>query len=166
MIFNNSIIEAIDFSGNNFLGHLPSTIGLYLPNLLGLHCTAASNAPLIRTNLSGIIHGRSLSLSYQIIYSLALFRIRLVLVNLVVEFLYKSGINYQVIHQAALGVPQSFGSLIGLESLDLSGNNLSGEIPRSLGELSHFNFFNVSYNGLEREIPSGGPGANFFAESF
>ncbi|KAK9223548.1 hypothetical protein WN944_011993 [Citrus x changshan-huyou] len=60
MIFNNSIIEAIDFSGNNFLGHLPSTIGLHLPNLLGLHCAAASNAPLIRTNLSGIIHGRYL----------------------------------------------------------------------------------------------------------
>ncbi|GAY33978.1 hypothetical protein CUMW_009070 [Citrus unshiu] len=55
------------------------------------------------------------------------------------------GINYQVIHQAALGVPQSFGSLIGLESLDLSGNNLSGEIPRSLGELSHFNFFNHNH---------------------
>lgn len=81
MIFNNSIIEAIDFSGNNFLGHLPSTIGLHLPNLLGLHCAAASNAPLIRTNLSRIIHGRSLSLSYQIIYSLALFRIRLVIAD-------------------------------------------------------------------------------------
>lgn len=74
-------LEAINFSGNNLLGYLPSTIGLYFPNLLGLHCTAAPNAPIIGTNLSGIIHGRSLSFSYQIIYSLALFRIQLVIAD-------------------------------------------------------------------------------------
>lgn len=76
------------------------------------------------------------------------------------------GINYQVIYQAALGVPQSFSSLICLESLDLSGNNLFGEIPKSLEDLSHLSDFNVSYNGLEGEIPSGGLFANFFGESF
>lgn len=67
---------------------------------------------------------------------------------------------------SSIGGSSIFWSLISLESLDSSGNNLSGEIPKSLEELSDFNFFNVSYNGLEGEIPSEGPCANFFAESF
>ncbi|XP_048330747.2 receptor kinase-like protein Xa21 [Ziziphus jujuba] len=50
--------------------------------------------------------------------------------------------------------------------MDLSRNNLSGEIPNSLEALLSLKHFNVSYNQLEGEIPTGGPFVNFSAESF
>ncbi|XVE63834.1 hypothetical protein DITRI_Ditri07aG0052700 [Diplodiscus trichospermus] len=63
-------------------------------------------------------------------------------------------------------IPESFGGSISLEFLDLSCNNLSGVIPRSLVKLSHLKYFNVSSNELQGEIPSGGPFANFTAQSY
>ncbi|KAK2984095.1 hypothetical protein RJ640_017714 [Escallonia rubra] len=63
-------------------------------------------------------------------------------------------------------IPESFGDLITLDSLDLSQNNLSGAIPKSLQALSHLTYLNLSSNKLAGEIPSGGPFANFTAQSF
>ncbi|XP_059431342.1 probable LRR receptor-like serine/threonine-protein kinase At3g47570 isoform X1 [Corylus avellana] len=63
-------------------------------------------------------------------------------------------------------IPQSFGDLKGLDMLNLSYNNLNGSIPKSLEALSYLKNLNVSFNELSGEIPSGGPFANFTAESF
>nr|XP_023902090.1 receptor kinase-like protein Xa21 [Quercus suber] len=63
-------------------------------------------------------------------------------------------------------IPQSFGQLKGLDKLDLSNNNLSGAIPKSLETLTYLKYLNLSFNKLSGEIPSGGPFANFKAESF
>ncbi|KAL4650926.1 hypothetical protein ACB092_01G122200 [Castanea dentata] len=63
-------------------------------------------------------------------------------------------------------IPQSFGNLKGLDQLDLSNNNLFGTIPKSIEELPFLKFLNLSFNNLSGEIPSGGPFANFTAESF
>ncbi|KAK2984315.1 hypothetical protein RJ640_002693, partial [Escallonia rubra] len=61
---------------------------------------------------------------------------------------------------------RTFRSLVSLESLDLSRNNLSGLIPKSLDKLMYLKHFNVSYNKLHGEIPSGGPFKNFISQSF
>ncbi|CDP07950.1 unnamed protein product [Coffea canephora] len=53
-----------------------------------------------------------------------------------------------------------------LEYLDMSHNDFSGTIPESLVKLGGLNYFNVSFNRLEEEIPTGGPFANFTAQSF
>ncbi|XVE63836.1 hypothetical protein DITRI_Ditri07aG0052900 [Diplodiscus trichospermus] len=63
-------------------------------------------------------------------------------------------------------IPEYFSGSISLEFLDLSCNNLSGVIPGSLVKLSHLKYFNVSSNELQGEIPSGGPFANFTAQSY
>ena len=41
-----------------------------------------------------------------------------------------------------------------LESLDLSINQLSGEIPSCIGDLTNLNFIHLEYNQLSGEIPS------------
>ncbi|KAE9464170.1 hypothetical protein C3L33_03922, partial [Rhododendron williamsianum] len=42
-----------------------------------------------------------------------------------------------------------------LESLDLSRNQLSGELPQSMSDLTFLNHLNVSYNNLSGQIPTG-----------
>ncbi|KAH6765201.1 hypothetical protein C2S51_016450 [Perilla frutescens var. frutescens] len=58
------------------------------------------------------------------------------------------------------------GSMLSLVSLDLSHNNLSGVIPKSLEALQYLQYMNVSFNDLSGEIPTGGPFRNFTMESF
>ncbi|XP_017639901.1 receptor-like protein 11 [Gossypium arboreum] len=61
---------------------------------------------------------------------------------------------------------ESFDELLSLEFLDLSRNNLSGEIPKSLEKLRYLKYFNVSFNRLEGEIPEGRLFGNYTTESF
>ncbi|CAN4081858.1 unnamed protein product [Withania somnifera] len=56
--------------------------------------------------------------------------------------------------------------MLSLEYLDLSNNNLTGEIPKSLEALLYLKHLNVSFNKLSGEIPTGGPFANFTNQSF
>ncbi|XP_059663766.1 receptor like protein 27-like [Cornus florida] len=52
-------------------------------------------------------------------------------------------------------IPSSLGNLTEIESLDLSQNKLSGEIPQQLTQLMILEFFNVSFNHLKGPIPRG-----------
>ncbi|XP_039000394.1 receptor kinase-like protein Xa21 [Hibiscus syriacus] len=56
--------------------------------------------------------------------------------------------------------------MLNLEFLDLSRDNLSGQIPKSLEKLCYLKSFNVSFNRLYGEIPEGGSFGNFSIESF
>ncbi|KAK8548452.1 hypothetical protein V6N12_061366 [Hibiscus sabdariffa] len=57
-------------------------------------------------------------------------------------------------HNNLIGViPSSFSKLKQLESLDLSYNNLTGEIPNQLVELHFLEIFSVAYNNLSGSIP-------------
>ncbi|XP_031273269.1 probable LRR receptor-like serine/threonine-protein kinase At3g47570 [Pistacia vera] len=53
-----------------------------------------------------------------------------------------------------------------LNFLDLSNNNLFGVIPKSLEKLSYLLYLNLSFNQLSGEIPIGGTFRNFSVESF
>ncbi|GFP83926.1 putative receptor-like protein kinase at3g47110 [Phtheirospermum japonicum] len=59
-------------------------------------------------------------------------------------------------------VPDTLGSIRGLEILDLSSNQLSGSIPFDLQNLQSLQFLNLSFNSLEGEIPRYG----VFADPF
>ncbi|KAL8503939.1 hypothetical protein ACS0TY_022606 [Phlomoides rotata] len=56
--------------------------------------------------------------------------------------------------------------MVGLVTLDLSNNSLSGSIPMSLEGLRYFLNFDVCFNTLNGEIPSGGSFRHFTLESF
>ncbi|KAL2334882.1 hypothetical protein Fmac_016095 [Flemingia macrophylla] len=51
-------------------------------------------------------------------------------------------------------IPKEVGYLIGLNSLNLSRNNLRGEIPSEIGNLSSLDFLDLSRNHLWGRIPS------------
>ena len=51
-------------------------------------------------------------------------------------------------------IPPSFESLRGLQYLDLSNNNLSGQIPKFLEVFVYF--LNLSYNHFEGDVPTNG----------
>ena len=53
-------------------------------------------------------------------------------------------------------IPPSFGSLRGLEKLDPSNNNLSGQILEFLEQFVFLKFLNLSYNHFEGEVPKDG----------
>ncbi|XP_010059115.1 receptor kinase-like protein Xa21 [Eucalyptus grandis] len=63
-------------------------------------------------------------------------------------------------------IPESFGKLVSLESLDLSSNNLTGQFPNCWSRYRTSNTGTPSFNHLSGEIPSGGSFANFTAQSF
>ncbi|KAK4347493.1 hypothetical protein RND71_033832 [Anisodus tanguticus] len=56
--------------------------------------------------------------------------------------------------------------MLPLEFLDLSNNNLSGEIPKSLEALVYIKYLNFSFNKLSGEIPTSGPFGNATGQSF
>ncbi|XP_043719507.1 receptor like protein 26-like [Telopea speciosissima] len=64
-------------------------------------------------------------------------------------------------------IPASFTQLIRLESLDLSSNNLSGEIPQQMAStLTSLSFLNLSQNHLTGMIPQGSQFATFSNASY
>ncbi|KAF8028267.1 hypothetical protein BT93_E1006 [Corymbia citriodora subsp. variegata] len=64
------------------------------------------------------------------------------------------------------GSPSSLASLTVLESLDLSWNNLVGEIPQQLAHLTFLSNFDVSHNRLLGPIPRGTQFDTFLSSSF
>lgn len=50
----------------------------------------------------------------------------------------------------------SLSSLKSIEELDLSSNNLSGQLPRLLVNLSFLVLLNLSYNHFDGEVPTKG----------
>ncbi|XP_060195204.1 probable LRR receptor-like serine/threonine-protein kinase At3g47570 [Lycium barbarum] len=56
--------------------------------------------------------------------------------------------------------------MLALESLDLSFNNLRGEIPKSLEALVYLKYLNFSFNELSGEIPTSVPFGNATGQSF
>ncbi|KAJ6992141.1 LRR receptor-like serine/threonine-protein kinase [Populus alba x Populus x berolinensis] len=65
-------------------------------------------------------------------------------------------------NQLSGNIPSTIGSLKKFISISLSGNSFQGSIPESFGDL----YLNVSFNGLQGEILSGGSFPNFTAQSF
>ena len=60
-------------------------------------------------------------------------------------------------------IPPSLGSLRGLEKLDPSNNNLSGQIPKFLEQFVFLKFLNLSYNHFDGEVPMEGVFKNMSA---
>jgi hypothetical protein len=61
--------------------------------------------------------------------------------------------------------PERIGAMQSLESLDLSENNLYGEIPQSLSNVTYLSFMDLSHNNLTGRIPSGAQLDTLYAQN-
>ncbi|URE21852.1 Leucine rich repeat N-terminal domain, partial [Musa troglodytarum] len=63
-------------------------------------------------------------------------------------------------------IPAELSGMTSLEILDLSHNNLTGAIPSSLTNLSFLSKFDVAYNNLVGQVPTGGQFSTFSSSDF
>ncbi|GLT53055.1 hypothetical protein SLA2020_263520 [Shorea laevis] len=127
-IFNISTIREIAMPFNNLSGHIPSNVGLFLPNLQHLY--------LERNKLSGTIPS-SISNASQ------LTELALNATHSRDQFLNHLGI-----------IPRGIGNLSNLIILSLRTNELAGPIPTTVGRLNKLQALRLDYNRLNGPISS------------
>uniref|UniRef100_A0A804I1X6 Disease resistance R13L4/SHOC-2-like LRR domain-containing protein n=2 Tax=Musa acuminata subsp. malaccensis TaxID=214687 RepID=A0A804I1X6_MUSAM len=185
-------LATLDLGHNNFIGNIPTWIGeslLYLKTL-SLRSNAftgnipqLSSLPYIRildlsnNNLSGTIpqsFGDFSALKGAPAYHCCYFNNNTLSVEYMWLFVKGSEIKYTTTRQLSIdtlidlsnnnlsgNIPEKLGNLHGLRSLNLSGNYLTGQIPRSIDEMKQLEVLDLSRNNLSGVIPSGLASLNF-----
>ncbi|XP_042944474.1 probable LRR receptor-like serine/threonine-protein kinase At3g47570 [Carya illinoinensis] len=131
-IFNISTTRWIGMSINNLSGHLPSNMGLFLPNLQRLILWGNKLSGTIPTSISNASFLTRLDLSVN---SFSGF-IPKSLGNLRFIQRIKLHLNYLTVESPELSIFSYLSSCINLVGLFLSKNNLDGFLPKSIGNLS------------------------------
>ncbi|XP_021804879.1 probably inactive leucine-rich repeat receptor-like protein kinase At3g28040 [Prunus avium] len=148
-IGNMSSLKYLDFSNNGFTGSLPASIG----DLKSLNYLSLSNNKLV-----GAI---PLSLAYC--NELSVIRLRdNSFSGSIPEGLFDLGLEEIDFSQMGLtgSIPPGSSRLFeSLKMLDLSRNNLKGNIPAEVGLFSNLRYLNLSWNNLQSRMP---PELGFF----
>uniref|UniRef100_A0A2N9ES54 non-specific serine/threonine protein kinase n=1 Tax=Fagus sylvatica TaxID=28930 RepID=A0A2N9ES54_FAGSY len=142
---NCSSLQLLDLSTNQFKGMLPTVLGNLSTQLTGF---AINNNLIFGEIPSGI--GNLVNLTTLVMASLSS------CTSLV--YLYMEDNFFQG------AIPSSLSSSRGIQVMDLSRNNLSGQIPNFLEKLSLKNL-NLSFNDFQGEVPTKGVFANASAIS-
>ena len=146
-ISNLSNLQILDLSNNNLTGKIP----LGFVHLMGM--IEAPNLPSSYTSISTI----------YILYSEDI-RSNIVLNDLIVNWnKSKQGLSSHDLdmyflldlssNQLSGEIPDSLGTLKALKLLNISHNKLSGKIPASLGDLENLESLDLSHNQLSGSIP-------------
>ncbi|XP_047307597.1 serine/threonine-protein kinase BRI1-like 2 [Impatiens glandulifera] len=67
-------------------------------------------------------------------------------------------------NQLSGNIPDEFGGMVALQVLVIAHNQLSGEIPASLGQLKNLGMFDASYNRLQGRIPDSFSNLSFLVQ--
>ncbi|GKV52518.1 hypothetical protein SLEP1_g59096, partial [Rubroshorea leprosula] len=168
---NCTVMETLDLGENKFSGNVPAWIGEKMPSLLVLSlrsnlftgyiptqlCDLSSLhiLDLAENNLSGPVPNciGNLSGMNSIITSMR-YEGQLWVVAKGRDMFYDQILYLVNSIDLARKIPASIGSLQGLETLDLSRNQLSGTIPPSMASITALNHLNLSHNHLSGPIPT------------
>ncbi|KAJ9176207.1 hypothetical protein P3X46_011546 [Hevea brasiliensis] len=165
---NISTLEALGLRGNMFSGNITEQLChlSYLHILDLAHNNLSGLLPPCFGNLSGL-KSPSIYFPYPI-YSLVLYeeKMELVMKGRQVEHMRTLGIvNVIDLSSNNLGgeIPEQMGNLVYLGSLNLSSNQLSGKIPKKIEELRRLETLDLSCNQLSGAIPSSMVSMTFFS---
>ncbi|KAJ0909672.1 putative non-specific serine/threonine protein kinase [Helianthus annuus] len=133
-----TMLKILNLRSNNFYGNTPNQL-CYLSHVQVLdlaHNNLSGNIPRCFNNFS-VLSGKE--------------------TNLEVQFSYNSGNNFLIVYDSLVmkGREDTYASFLGLVTLlDLSSNNLSGQIPSELTTLHKLKSLNLSRNQLTGKIPN------------
>ncbi|XP_004295505.1 PREDICTED: LRR receptor-like serine/threonine-protein kinase GSO1 [Fragaria vesca subsp. vesca] len=184
---NCSLLSRIDLSGNNFSGNLPSWIGSkvklgilqlcsnsmsghipqHICNLSNLHVLDLAHnrfSGTIPKCLNNMTSLRSEEFSY---WDVSDFGEQITIISKGRELEYGNS-NVNLVKGIDLSsnnlegeIPEEISSLIALRTLNLSRNHLHGKIPSTIGNMSSLETLDLSHNHLLGEIPQSLSALNF-----
>ncbi|XP_041026920.1 probable LRR receptor-like serine/threonine-protein kinase At3g47570 [Juglans microcarpa x Juglans regia] len=131
-IFNISTIRWIGMTSNNLSGHLPSNMGLFLPNLQRLFLGINKLSGTIPNSISNASKLEIVELSWNSFSGL----IPKTLGNLIFLKMLNLEFNDLTVESPELSIFSDLSSCINLVDLLLSKNHLNGFLPKSIGNLS------------------------------
>ncbi|XP_027152368.1 probable LRR receptor-like serine/threonine-protein kinase At3g47570 [Coffea eugenioides] len=152
-LFNISTLQFISLSENSFSGELPSTLGVFLPNLEELYLGENTFTGAILTSISNASRLRVLDIGGNhftgaIPHSLGNLRLLEVLSVTNNDF-------FGDLRSNGLSFITSLANCKNLKSLRINGNPLNGFLPKSIGNLSSsLGSFHAGRCGIKSEIPS------------
>ncbi|XP_071918813.1 uncharacterized protein [Coffea arabica] len=152
-LFNISTLQFISLSENSFSGELPSTSGVFLPNLEELYLGENTFTGAILTSISNASRLRVLDIGGNhftgaIPHSLGNLRLLEVLSVTNNDF-------FGDLRSNGLSFITSLANCKNLKSLRITGNPLNGFLPKSTGNLSSsLESFHAGRCGIKSEIPS------------
>ncbi|XP_027110604.1 probable LRR receptor-like serine/threonine-protein kinase IRK [Coffea eugenioides] len=141
-------LEALDLSENNFSGGLPSSIG-QLRSLKQLNISTNTFSGILPDSMSGCVNLLVLDVSHN---SLS---------GNIPSWIFRLGLQQLIFSENRLSGTMDNAFAASMENsrqkvvaLDISHNNLSGEIPLAIGVFSSLQVLNLSKNSLIGGIPS------------
>ncbi|GJU45858.1 leucine-rich repeat protein [Tanacetum coccineum] len=147
-------LQILDLGDNGFSGNLPEWIGENLTNLRVFR--------LHKNNFTGSISRSLCNNSYLQILDVAHNNLMgpiphcLGKLDAMINVSYSSFSSYTSSEESVNQVMKdSIGKMKALNSLDFSGNQLTGPIPSSIGALNFLSHLNLSHNNLSGQIPTG-----------
>ncbi|KAL4625713.1 hypothetical protein ACB092_05G045500 [Castanea dentata] len=160
-ILNSSYLVTLDIRDNRFIGSIPDEIdglpNLKVLSLSGNHFSGVISKQLCRLKRIGIMDLSNNSFSGTIPYCFHNITFGKLASNTTVEI---QGSFSEFLVQVEIVFVMKYRSdlykgliLDMVSALDLSFNNLTGEIPLTLGQLSSIHAMNLSYNQLTGPIP-------------
>ncbi|XP_025801224.1 receptor-like protein EIX2 [Panicum hallii] len=143
-------LQFLDLAYNKFSGSIPHSI----VNLSAMARNSGYSEILYRS-----IAGPPGPQLYNYMYAIISFRESVSVLTKGQQLGFSSQLSYMVFLDLSCNnltgeIPQDIGALIALKGFNLSWNQLSGEIPVSIGQLKALESLDLSHNGLSGEIPS------------
>ncbi|XP_024175482.1 receptor-like protein EIX2 [Rosa chinensis] len=134
----------VDLGNNNLSGKIPTWIDQSLKNLVILRLRSNEFNGIIPFSLCSLAAIHVLDLSHNSISG-----------GLPHCFNNITSLPTNTGKQMTGKLPEDFGNMKMLESLDLSRNRISGKIPSSFASLNFLSVLDLSHNNLSGRIPSG-----------
>ncbi|GLJ41218.1 hypothetical protein SUGI_0853240 [Cryptomeria japonica] len=173
-----TLLRRLNLAKNGLEGDIPSTMGYIPPELAylsNLHVLDLSEnnlngsiPPELEKLATGMVQSKS-SKEQPMEEKPSYYREEILVTNKENDLVYVDSILLLVTcidlsgNQLSGNIPSEIGALSGLRILNISRNNLSGEIPHTLGMLELIESLDLSYNNLQGKIPIEMQGLHYLA---